>query len=320
MLPVVTSPRLSGVPVLRLDATGSEFSRWRRSIKFALETKGTWAYCNGACPMPMPAPNPSSSTTNNNKSNDVQPGLLEERRAWVRQDREVKLDVFLSLAEEVMDEVFEVGPPLPPSNCNAQEMMKALDEHFEAFSFERYHHAFCHFLNLHIDQYATIEDFNKEFSTVLEDLLDYGHPLSNTQACSAYFSKLRCTQNPWVAKKLEELDAQAREPEIYDLMQESPPWSCIKPLATKSSQIFHLSHREPTAEEYREGSSVHSNRLQPCRPAFRTRNKHLSTHKRLLYNQNLGLLESTHEPCVKHLKPSQSSTYQPAPSPQLQTG
>ena len=99
----------------------------------------------------------------------MQPGLLEERRSWVRKDREVKLDIFLSLAEEVMLELFEVGPPLPPSNFSSQEILEALDERFNVFSFSGYHHAFCHFLNLHIDQYASIEDFNNEFTTVLED-------------------------------------------------------------------------------------------------------------------------------------------------------
>ncbi|KAL7774405.1 hypothetical protein CFE70_005317 [Pyrenophora teres f. teres 0-1] len=146
--------------------------------------------------MPMPKTR-RSSTVSTKKTNDTQPSLLEERRAWVRQDREVKLDIFLSLAEEVMLDVFEVGPPLPPTNHSAQQLLEALDEHFAVFNFESYHHAFCHFLNLHIDQYTSMQDFNQEFITVLEDLLDHGHPLSNAQACSAYFSKLRCTQNPW---------------------------------------------------------------------------------------------------------------------------
>ncbi|KAF1940421.1 hypothetical protein EJ02DRAFT_304678, partial [Clathrospora elynae] len=171
--------------------------------------------------MPMPeAGPPLSPSTASNKKTEMQPSLLEERRAWVRHDREVKLDIFLSLAEEVMQEVFEVGPPLPPSNYNAQEMLEVLNERFTAFTFTEYHHTFCHFLNLHIDQYASITEFNNEFSAILEDLLDHGHPLSNTQACSAYFSKLRCTQNPWVAKRLAEWDAQFSEPEIYDIMQE----------------------------------------------------------------------------------------------------
>jgi hypothetical protein len=194
----LTSPRLPGVPVLQLQFTGPEYSRWRRSIKYALEAKGTWKYCNGKCPMPMPATSPTISTT------ILQPSLLEERRDWVKHDREVKLDIFLSLAEEVMLDIFEVGPPLPPSNMNAQEMLEALEERFAVFRFEGYHHAFCYFLNLHIDQYSCIEDFNQEFLMTLEDLLDHGHPLSNVQACSAYFSKMRCTQNPWVAKKLED--------------------------------------------------------------------------------------------------------------------
>jgi hypothetical protein len=198
--------------------------------------------------MPMPEAGATSPTTTAN----LQPSLLEERRKWVKHDREVKLDVFLSVAEEVMLEVFEVGPPLPPSNMNAQEMLSTLDGHFQVFKFEAYHHAFCHFLNLHIDQYPSIEDFNQEFLITLEDLLDYGHPLSNVQACSAYFSKLRCTQNPWVAKKLEEWDNQTSEVGCADLIKESPPWSIIRPLATKSSQSFKV---ESIPEEYLEGSS-----------------------------------------------------------------
>ncbi|KAF2850537.1 hypothetical protein T440DRAFT_396609, partial [Plenodomus tracheiphilus IPT5] len=138
------------------------------------------------------------------KTSTKQPSLLEERRAWVRHDREAKLDIYLSLTEEVMLDLFEVGPPLPPSNRSAQDILEALDEHFASFKFEAYHHAFCHFLNLHIDQYATMAEFNVEFATTLEDLVDYGHPLSNTQACSAYLSKLRCTQNTWVGEVLQE--------------------------------------------------------------------------------------------------------------------
>jgi hypothetical protein len=146
-------------------------------------------------PMPKAAASPSSVPL------DPQPSLLDERRDWVRHDREAKLDIFLSLSEDVMQEVLEVGPPLPPSNLNAQEMLTALDERFAVFKFEAYHHAFCHFLNLHIDQFPSLGEFNQEFTSTLEDLLDHGHPLSNIQACSAYFSKLRCTQNPWVAQK-----------------------------------------------------------------------------------------------------------------------
>ncbi|RMZ73407.1 hypothetical protein GMOD_00007915 [Pyrenophora seminiperda CCB06] len=230
------SPRLPGVPILTSSASGPEYSRWRRGVRFVLETKGTWKYCNGELPMPMPKTRRSSSASTK-KTKDIQPSLLEERRAWVRQDREVKLDIFLSLAEEVMQDVFEVGPPLPPTNLTAQQLLDALDARFAVFSFASYHHAFCHFLNLHIDQYTSMADFNNEFKTVLEDLLDYGHPLSNAQACSAYFSKLRCTQNPWVARKLDEWQ-QMDKLDIYELMQESPPWSCVRPLATKASQTF----------------------------------------------------------------------------------
>ena len=249
----LTSPRLPGVPILTSCASGPEYSRWRRGVQFVLETKGTWKYCNGTLPMPMPRTR-RSSTVSTKKTKDTQPSLLEERRAWVRQDREVKLDIFLSVAEEVMQDVFEVGPPLPPTNHNAQQLLEALDARFAVFNFEAYHHAFCHFLNLHIDQYTSMQEFNQEFKTVLEDLLDYGHPLSNAQACSAYFSKLRCTQNPWVARKLEEWGSkqqQTSEHDIYDLMQESPPWSCVRPLVTKASQTFHAQQRRPITEEDR---------------------------------------------------------------------
>jgi hypothetical protein len=245
-MPQTTSPRLPGVPVLQLQYTGPEFSRWRRSIKYALEAKGTWKYCNGKCPMPMPTTSPTMSTA------VLQPGLLDDRRDWVKHDREVKLDIFLSMAEEVMLDVFEVGPPLPPSNLNAQEMMKALEKRFAVFRFESYHHAFCHFLNLHIDEFSCIEDFNQEFLVTLEDLLDHGQPLSNVQACSAYFSKMRCTQNPWVAKKLEEWE-HAGEQDCIELLKEAQPWAVIRPLATKPSQNLKA---ESIPEEYLEDSSA----------------------------------------------------------------
>lgn len=160
----------------------------------------------------------------------MQTTLLEDRKAWVKKDREVKLDIFLSVSDDIKLEVFEVGPPLPPMSMNAKEMLEALDEHYDGFRFEDYHHVFCHFLNLHIDQYAKIEEFNAEFQATLEDLLDHGHPLSNMQACSAYFSKLRCTQNPWVAKQIKEWDNRDKEPQLAQLLQQSPPWSIIRPL------------------------------------------------------------------------------------------
>ncbi|KAF1926420.1 uncharacterized protein M421DRAFT_11561, partial [Didymella exigua CBS 183.55] len=218
----LNSPRLADVPILHAHATGAEYSRWRRGIKFACETKGTWGFCDGSHPMPMPrtGSNPSSPRA----SNTSQPCLLDERKAWVRQDREVKLDIFLSISEEAMEEVLHAGPPLPPSNMNAQQMLAALDRRFKTFKFEDYHHAFCHFLNLHMDAFASLEEFKAEFRTTLEDLHDYGQPISNTQACSAYFSKLRCTQNPWVVKKLKEWDTQASAPRLEDFMKESIPW------------------------------------------------------------------------------------------------
>ncbi|KAH6611960.1 hypothetical protein C7974DRAFT_293811, partial [Boeremia exigua] len=170
-------------------------------------------------------------------SNTVQPTLLDERKAWVRQDREVKLDIFLSVSEEVMEEVLHAGPPLPPSNMSAQQMMAALDQRFATFRFNDYHHAFCHFLNLHMDSYDSLADFNFEFKTTLEDLRDYGHPLSNVQACSAYFSKLRCTQNPWVAQKLETWETSTTVPKLEDLMKEPIPWT-FKPSSADNSTFL----------------------------------------------------------------------------------
>ncbi|KAL5119434.1 hypothetical protein ACEQ8H_002703 [Pleosporales sp. CAS-2024a] len=245
-MPQLTSPRLPGVPLLDTQYTGPEYSRWRRSIKFALEAKGTWRYCSGECTMPMPSSRLESTA-------NLQHSLLEERRKWVRYDRDVKLDIFLSLTEEIMLELFEVGPPLPPSNMSAQQMLEALDERFAVFKFESYHHAFCHFLNIHIDQFPSVEEFNTEFLMTLEDLLDHGHPLSNIQACSAYFSKLRCTQNPWVARKLEEWDTQKEIMDCRELLKESPPWSMVRPLVTKPSHNFVV---ESIPEEYLEDSSA----------------------------------------------------------------
>ncbi|EUC44006.1 hypothetical protein COCMIDRAFT_99354 [Bipolaris oryzae ATCC 44560] len=237
-----TSPSLLGVRILTLDATGPEYSRWRRSVRFALETKNGWKYCNGRRPMPMPKATPAIA-----EPNDIQPSLLQERREWVRRDREVKLDIFQSLAEEVMQDVFGVGPPLPPTQYTAQQMLQALDNRFSVFEFEGYHHAFCHFLNLHVDQYENLDDFNKEFLTVLEDLHDYGHPISNVQACSAYFSKLQCTQNPWVAKKVAEWDVQPFEPQLCDLMQAAVLWPCTKSLASNS---WRDCFAKPSPEEH----------------------------------------------------------------------
>lgn len=262
-----TSSRLPDVSLLKYDVTGPEFFRWRRGIEFALETKGTWKYCSGEAAMPMPEAGPhwKLQTTSPRNSSEEQPSLLEERRAWVRQDREVKLDIFLSLTEEIMHEVFEVGPPLPPSNMTAQEMLRVLTERFGVSSFQAYHHAFCHFLNLHVDQYATIEDFNEEFSTTLEDLVDYGHPLSSTQAISAYFSKLRCTQNPWVAEILDKWDTQPPGLGLGDLMKIATSWPSIRPLEKRLS--CH-SHAESIPDEYLEGSSTHSHSDAATRNSF----------------------------------------------------
>ncbi|PSN69254.1 hypothetical protein BS50DRAFT_336800 [Corynespora cassiicola Philippines] len=233
-MPQLMSPRLPGVNVLAPDATGPQYTKWRRGLKSAFESKGTWGHCDGTVPMPMPESGPNYFTPVS--TSNPQPQLLEERRAWVKQDREVKLDIFLSVADDIKLEVFEVGPPLPPPSMSAHEMLQALDERFDNFKFEDFHHVFCHFLNLHIDQYPNLEEFNAEFQATLDDLLDHGHPLSNLQAISAYFSKLRCTQNPWVTEKLKKWDALAAEPLLADLMKESPPWVIIRPLTTKPSQ------------------------------------------------------------------------------------
>jgi hypothetical protein len=219
---------------------------------------------------------PEAATSPTTASTDLQPSLLDERRDWMRHDREAKLDIFLSLTEDVMQEVLEVGPPLPPTNLSAQEMLQALDERFAVFKFEAYHHAFCHFLNLHIDQYPSFAEFNQEFSSTLEDLLDHGHPLSNVQACSAYFSKLRCTQNPWVAKKLAEWDAQEKEVHYSDLLQESPPWSFIRPLATKTSQNFQV---ESIPEEHLEDTSG-SDSDTPSETSESSTTSSISSHSR----------------------------------------
>lgn len=240
----LTSPSLLGVRILTLDATGPEYSRWRRSVRFALETKNRWKYCNGRRPMPMPMPKATPAIA---EPNDIQPSLLEERREWMRRDREVKFDIFQSLAEEVMQDVFGVGPPLPPTQYTALQMLQALDNRFSVFEFEGYHHAFCHFLNLQVDQHESLDDFNKEFLTVLEDLHDYGHPMSNVQACSAYFSKLQCTQNPWVAKKVAEWDIQPFEPQLCDLMQAAVLWPCTKSLACNS---WRDCFAKPSPEEH----------------------------------------------------------------------
>ncbi|KAF2824336.1 hypothetical protein CC86DRAFT_326949 [Ophiobolus disseminans] len=278
-----TSSRLPGVPQLQLHFSGPEYSRWRRTIKFALQAKGTWKYCNGNCPMPMP----EAATSRPSSVTNPQPSLLDERRDWVKHDREVKLDIFLSLAEDVMQEVLEVGPPLPPSNLSAQEMLESLDARFAVFKFEAYHHAFCHFLNLHVEQFPSLEAFNQEFSTTLEDLVDHGHPLSNVQACSAYFSKLRCTQNPWVAKKLLEWDAQTKEIHYTDLLEQSPPWSIIRPLTTKPSQVFQV---ESIPEEQFEDSSE-SDSDAPTKSSNASSTSSVSLHSRRTSNTSLKITD-----------------------------
>jgi hypothetical protein len=248
------SPRVPGVSILTPNATGPQYARWRRGVKAVFTAKGTWGHCDGSVPMPMPQSGPNFFTPST--SSNPQPGLLEERRAWVKKDRDVKMDLFLSVADDIKIEVFEVGPPLPPSAMTALEMIEALDERYHTFKFEDYHHVFCHFLNLHIDQYANLEDFNNEFQATLNDLLDHGAPMSNMQACSAYFSKLRCTQNPWVAKKLKDWDASDETPLLKNLMKECPPWIIIRPLATKSTTQQSITDSIP--EESLEDSHGHS--------------------------------------------------------------
>ncbi|KAL1653186.1 hypothetical protein SLS61_004432 [Didymella pomorum] len=105
-----------------------------------------------------------------------------------------------------------------------------------------------------MDAFTSLEEFNAEFKTTLEDLRDCGQPLSNTQACSAYFSKLRCTQNPWVAKKLEEWGTQASIPRLEDLMKESIPWT-FKPSSSNASPKLQT---ESIPEELIEDTSSQS--------------------------------------------------------------
>jgi hypothetical protein len=254
-MPQLLSPRLPGVVVLRPEATGPEYTRWKRGIKSAFVAKGTWGHCDGTSPMPMPEAGPKFISPASPMS--PQPQLLEDRRAWVKEDREVKLDIFLSIADDIKLEVFEVGPPLPPSALTAQDMLETLDERFGSFRFEEYHHVFCHFLNLHIDQYANLDEFNAEFQATLGDLLDHGHPMSNVQACSAYFSKLRCTQNPWVAAKLKEWDARGSEMQLADLLKQSPPWSIIRPL-NMSAKPDSIPESIPEETHELEATSSHS--------------------------------------------------------------
>ncbi|KAF2805567.1 uncharacterized protein BDZ99DRAFT_372090, partial [Mytilinidion resinicola] len=147
--------------------------------------------------MPMPADRCSLKK-------EPQPQLLEERRDWVRKDRAVKLDLFLSISDDIKTDLFGVGPPLPPSAPTANQMLEELDERFSHYTFDDYHHAFCYFLNLHLDDFEHLDEFHNEFRGILLEMEDFGQPLNNTQACSAYFSKLRCCQNPWVARKIKE--------------------------------------------------------------------------------------------------------------------
>lgn len=159
---------------------------------------------------------------------------------------------------------------------NAQQMLAALDRRFTSFKFEDYHHAFCHFLNLHIDSYASLEEFNFEFQTTVEDLRDYGHPLTNVQACSAYFSKLRCTQNPWVAKKLESWESQASTPKLEDLMKEAIPWK-FKPATPHATPKLQA---ESIPEELVEDTSSQSD----TDSSLSTASSHSKLHSRQTSN------------------------------------
>jgi hypothetical protein len=156
----------------------------------------------------------------------------------VKKDRAVKLDLFLSIHDDIKTDVFGVGPPLPPSALTAKEMMKALDQQFSRipFNFEDYHHTFCRFLNLHLDDFVTLDEFNDEFRALLQEMEDFGHPLNNIQACSAYFSKLRCCQNPWVANHIREWHAAKTPPKLDHLMKEAPAWLIVRPLAIRPSR------------------------------------------------------------------------------------
>src|SRR6266702_2820165 len=182
------SPRLQGVHILDPSCTPSEYKKWRQSIRTAMTSDGSWPHCDGTsvCPMPMPSERCALK-------HEPQPSLLEERRVWVKKDRAVKLDLFLSIHDDIKTDVFGVGPPLPPSALTAKEMIEALDQQFSRipFNFEDYHHTFCRFLNLHLDDFVTLDEFNDEFRAQLQEMEDFDHPLNNNQACSAYFSKLR---------------------------------------------------------------------------------------------------------------------------------
>ncbi|OCK85993.1 hypothetical protein K432DRAFT_377095 [Lepidopterella palustris CBS 459.81] len=239
----IMSPRLQGVQVLDLSCTPSQFQKWRRAVRTAMESDGSWAHCDGAsnCPMPMPGDRYSLR-------HDPQPQLLEERRAWVKKDRDVKLDLFLSLHDDIKMEVFDVGPPLPPTSMTAKDMMDALDDRFGRFEFEDYHHVYGRFLNLHLDDFITLDEFNAEYRAVLQEMDDFGHPLNNTQACSAYFSKLRCCQNPWVARKIKEWNSVDNSPRLEQLMKEAPAWLIIKPLSIRPTQSA-LDFEAPNEEE-----------------------------------------------------------------------
>lgn len=198
-----------------------------------MTSDGSWPHCDGTsvCPMPMPSERCVLKQ-------EPQPSLLEERRVWVKKDRAVKLDIFLSIHDDIKTDVFGVGPPLPPSALTAKEMMEALDQQFSRipFNFEDYHHTFCRFLNLHLDDFVTLDEFNDEFRTLLQEMEDFGHPLNNIQACSAYFSKLRCCQNPWVANHIREWHAAKTPPKLDDLMKEAPAWLIVRPLAIRPSR------------------------------------------------------------------------------------
>lgn len=258
------SPRLPGVKILSPSTTGPQYSRWRREVQSAFLAKGTWGHCDGTQPMPMPRAGPNFFSPST--ASTPQPELLEERRTWVKKDRDVKMDIFLSVADEIKVEVFEVGPPLPPSAMTAKEMIEALDERFERFVFEDYHHVFCHFLNLHIDQFENIGAFNAEFKATLEDLLDFGHALTEVQACSAYLSKLRCTQNPWVATKLKEWNSLPAVPKVTDLMEECPPWLVVRPLSLKPSSRISVPDEDlmgpPSIQEEDEGDFSETERSE----------------------------------------------------------
>ena len=70
--------------------------------------------------------------------------------------------------------MFGVGPLLPPSALTAKEIIAVLDQRFSCipFNFKDYHHTYCRFLNLHLDDFITLNKFNDEFCALLQEMDD----------------------------------------------------------------------------------------------------------------------------------------------------